>query len=48
MKKIFIYYSLTGNGDVVAGYLKNKNYDIRKVITKEPLPNNYILFLLIR
>lgn len=46
MKKIFIYYSLTGNGDVVAEYLKNKGYNIRKVITNEPLPNNYILRIL--
>ena len=32
MKKIFIYYSLTGNGDKVANYLMNKGIDIRKVI----------------
>lgn len=47
MKKIFIYYSLTGNGDVIAKYLKNKNYDIRKVETSEKLPNNFILRILI-
>lgn len=46
MKKIFIYYSLTGNGDLVAEYLKDKEYDIRKVETKEPLPNNYVLRIL--
>lgn len=46
MKKIFIYYSLTGNGDMVADYLKDKNYDIRKVETNEPLPNNFILRIL--
>ena len=46
MKKIFIYYSLTGNGDLVAEYLKNKEYDIRKVESKEPLPKNYILSIL--
>lgn len=46
MKKIFIYYSLTGNGDEVANYLKSKDYDIRKVQTNEPLPNNYILRIL--
>ena len=46
MKKIFIYYSLTGNGDIVAEYLNKKGYDIRKVITKEPLPNNFILRIL--
>lgn len=43
MKKIFIYYSLTGNGDAVAEYLKNKEYNIKKVETSEPLPKNYIL-----
>ena len=46
MKKIFIYYSLTGNGDVVASYLKENNYEIRKVETKEVLPNNFILRIL--
>lgn len=46
MKKIFIYYSLTGNGDVVASYLKNKGWDVRKVQTSEPLPKNYVLSIL--
>ena len=46
MKKIFIYYSLTGNGDEVANYLKDKQIDIRKVLTKEPLPKNMILSIL--
>lgn len=38
MKKIFIYYSYSGNGDVVADYLKDKGYEIRKVEPKKPLP----------
>lgn len=46
MKKIFIYYSLTGNGDFVADYLKDKNYDIRKVETSEELPKNFFLRML--
>ena len=46
MKKLFIYYSLTGNGDMVANYLKDNGYDIRKVLTDEPLPDNYILRIL--
>lgn len=46
MKKLFIYYSLTGNGDLVAEYLKEKEYDIRKIETKEPLPKNYVLRIL--
>ena len=45
MKKIFIYYSLSGNGDIVAGFLKH-TFDIRKVETKEPLSKNYILSLI--
>lgn len=47
MKKLFIYYSLTGNGDLVADYLKDKNYDIRKVETSEELPKNFFLRMLI-
>ena len=43
MKRIFIYYSLSGNGDKVAEYLSKHNIDIRKVETKEPLPNNFTL-----
>ena len=31
MKKLFIYYSLTGNGDIVADYLKDKGYSIKEV-----------------
>ena len=46
MKSIFIYYSLSGNGDVVAEYLKKKKIDIRKVYTAEELPKNNILRIL--
>ena len=46
MNKIFIYYSLSGNGDEVANYLKGKNVDIRKVETKGPLPKNMALRIL--
>ena len=38
MKKIFIYFSETGNGDVVADYLKDNGYEIRKVEAKKKLP----------
>lgn len=40
MKKIFIYYSLSGNGDIIANYLKSKNIEIRKVKPVKVLPNN--------
>ena len=47
MEKIFIYYSLTGTGDYVADYLSKNGYDIRKVKTKEPLPKNKFLSIIV-
>lgn len=41
MKKIFIYYSHTENGDLVAKQLKERGFDIRKVIKKKPLPKSF-------
>ena len=41
MNKIFIYYSLSGNGDVVADHLKKKSIDIRKVTTKDKMPKSF-------
>lgn len=38
MKKIFIYYSLTGNGDYVANLMEAKGYEIRKVEEKKRMP----------
>jgi len=38
MKKIFIYYSLTGNGDEVSKVFKKNGYDIKKIEVKNPLP----------
>ena len=46
MKKLFIYYSLTGNGDVVANFYKDKGYEIRKVITKCKYPKNKFLLIM--
>ena len=47
MKKLFIYYSLTNNGDIVADQLKNNGYEIRKVITKYKYPKSMFLRILI-
>ena len=41
MKKLFIYYSNTGNGDFVAKYLAGKGYEIRKVVPKRNLPKAF-------
>lgn len=46
MKRLFIYYSLNGNGDIVANYLKDKNIDIRKVIIKDRMPKSFALQIL--
>lgn len=40
MKNLFIYYSLTGNGDTVAETLKKQKYEIRKVISKVKYPKS--------
>ena len=37
MSKLFIYYTLSGNGDAVANYLSEKGVDMRKIETKYKL-----------
>ena len=46
MKKIFIYYSLTGNGDYLSNYLKDKGYEIRKVTEKKKAPKKFFFRVL--
>ena len=41
MKTLFLYYSFTGNGDVVAECLSEKGAEIRKVFPKKPLPKSF-------
>ena len=41
MKKLFIYFSLTGNGDLLAQLLEAKGYDIRKVVEKKKSPKSF-------
>ena len=41
MKTLFIYYSNTGNGDLVAEHLSNKGLDIRKVERKKKMPKTF-------
>ena len=35
MNKLLFYYSLSGNGDLVASYLSEKGYEIRKTRSKK-------------
>ena len=43
MSKLFIYYSLTGNGDFVADFLEKKGFDLRKVTEKSKAPKSFFL-----
>ena len=41
MSKLFIYYSNTGNGDIVAYKMESLGYDVRKVMPKKELPKSF-------
>lgn len=47
MSKLFLYYSLTGNGDKVADYLKKHGYDLRKIEVKNSLPKAFFLRMMV-
>ena len=44
MKKLFIYYTHSGNGELVKDYFLNKNYEIRRVLPKR----NYLKAFFLR
>ena len=46
MKKLFIYFSLTGSGDLVANHLQEKGYEIRKLEMKKRLPKSFFFCVL--
>jgi flavodoxin len=46
MKKLFIYSSFTGNGDLVAEEFKKKGYEIRKVIEKKKFPKSFFFSIM--
>ena len=47
MKKLFIYYSHTGNGDVVSTFFKEKGYEIRKVVEKKKMPKSFFMQMMV-
>lgn len=47
MKKLFIYYSLTGSGETVSKVFKKRNYDIREIKVKRPLPKAFFLRMMV-
>ena len=46
MRKLFIYYSLSGNGDAVADNLKDKGFDICKVEPSKQPPKKFFFRIL--
>jgi flavodoxin len=47
MNRVFIYYSLSGNGETVADYLSKKDYSIVKVETKSKMPKSMFFRILV-
>ena len=41
MKKLFVYYSYTGNGDLVAGRMAGQGYYLRAVKRKKKMPKSF-------
>ena len=46
MGKLFIYFSNSGNGELVAEKLKEKEYDIVKVVPKKALPKSFFSLIM--
>ena len=46
MSKLFIYYTHTGNGDLVAETMRSKGYEIRKITPRRDLPRSFVLSIL--
>ena len=47
MKRLFIYYSFTGNGDMIADKLSSYNIDVRKVEPKKKLPKTMFFQMMV-
>lgn len=43
MKTIFVYFSMSGNGDFIADHLKEKGMDILKLELEKPFPKGKFL-----
>lgn len=46
MNKLLIYYSNSGNGDLVAARLAEQGFALRKVTPKKPMPKSFFLQIL--
>ena len=46
MSKLFIYYTFTGNGEVVARSMQEKGYELRKVTEKHKMPKSFFFIMM--
>ena len=46
MKKLFLYYSLTSNGETLVPYFAEKGYEIRQIEMKKKLPKRFFFRVL--
>ena len=47
MKKLFLYYSHTGNGEVVANKFKENGYELRRVYEKKKMPKSFFMQMMV-
>lgn len=47
MKKLFIYYSLTGSGDIVSKEFEKAGFEIRKVTEKKKMPKSFFWSIMV-
>ena len=46
MKKLFLYYSYTGNGDIVSKEFEKAGFELRKVCEKKKMPKSFFWSIL--
>ena len=47
MKKLFIYYSHSGSGEVVASIFKEKGYELRRVYERKKMPKSFFMQMMV-
>lgn len=47
MKKLFLYYSHTGNGDIVSKEFEKEGFELRKVSEKKKMPKSFFWSMMV-
>ena len=47
MKKLFVYHSYTGNGEIVASIMKENGFELRKVQEKKKMPKSFFWSMMV-